>query len=218
MTYSIKLDLGGLEFTVSSDTVDGLMEEYSQLEGDPTWFLSRVQEVVPLIQRGDYVQTVSHALGGTVVSDKVDEEASGVNDGGAWDRYIEDGPAQPSDGSGGRQHTDPWDDEPVEAKPAQRRSAPSRGNTNTRPSRPEPDAKAADNVYTEKDKFGREWTIGLPDAPLCECPDPEPAARMKAKAGPNAKNPGKPYTKWKCAKGAPGGDWRSKCELDEFPS
>jgi hypothetical protein len=79
-----------------------------------------------------------------------------------------------------------------------------------RPTRSRAEADEDDGPVTTRDKFKREFTVGLPDAPDCDCG--EPAARVKAKS-----KVGKWYTTFKCAKSAPGGDWRSKCDFSEFP-
>lgn len=110
---------------------------------------------------------------------------------------------------------DPWLDPPAEAghptdaAPAStsRGPASSAGQVSTstiQPNRP------AGGGNRERDKFGRTWEIGLADAPECFCA--EPAARVHAKS-----QKGNWYTVWKCAKGSPSGDWRSRCEFSEFP-
>lgn len=190
MAYAIKFDLGGIEFNIDAPTMDDLMEDYSSAGGDPKWFLAQVQDRLPMIEQGvaaNYATPASSASRSVAPADE------------NWAvETTDEKPSKP-------QQTDPWDDAPVEdAKPARKRTAPSR-----------PAAKAAGSdaelsALTETDRFGRQWTTGLPDAPDCDCG--EPAARLKAKS-----QAGKPYTVFKCAKGAPGGDWREKCEYSEFP-
>lgn len=103
----------------------------------------------------------------------------------ADDPWGDDEPAQepPED--------DPWADESEPSRPAQRRTEAASPSTTT-------------------DRFGRVWTLGLPEAPNCHCGIP--AARLKAKS----KSSGNKYTVWKCAK-AQGQDWRDKCDFSEFP-
>lgn len=197
MIYTLTLNLGSADFSLASEDLGTLMEEYTHLGGDSNLLKVRIKEGVPHFERG----TVNSIDNSPATTETADAD---------WD---EDGPWNASGGSettSKPQKTDPWDDTPIQdSKPSGRRSAPSRDNSGS---------SSSSSAVVEQDKFGRQWTLNLPDAPMCQCNPPKPAARMKAKAGPNAKNPGKPYTKWKCAEGSPSGDWRNKCELDEFPN
>src|SRR5487761_528555 len=74
---------------------------------------------------------------------------------------------------------------------------------------PDPDPKAPAQPEVKRDKFGRTWKLNLDNAPVCDCG--EPAAQMRAKS-----QKGNYYTMWKCAHGAPDGDWRNRCEYGEF--
>jgi len=195
MSYSLKFNVDGIGFTVTADTVDELKEEYSQLGGDPKWFVTRMQEVVPEYQTGKFAFAATVAAAAEAVQDVPAPSRS------AWD---DDGPWSGRNDAEDQARKDPWDDAPVDEKPAARRSAPSRGTSRAdhEPGRNEP--------YAKTDKFDRRWTMNLPDAPMCACG--EPAARMQA-----ISQAGKRYTKYRCAKGAPDGDWQDKCDFDEFP-
>jgi hypothetical protein len=180
MTYSLEFDLGGTRFAITHPDLNDLLEEYGRMGGDAASL--RVQ--------------IKGAVNGTEHAPATQEPARPAETkSSAWD---DDGPWKSSEPSGARSRKDPWDDAPVGDRPSGARSAPSRAT--------QPDG----DVEQATDKFGRVWTTGLPDAPVCECG--LPAARMKGKS-----QAGKPYTVFKCAKGAPGGDWRSKCEFSEFP-
>lgn len=198
MTYSLRFVVGGFDFTVAENTIDDLLEQYGQMGGDPKWLLTQVQSIVPDLE----ISVDLHNSRRDEANAEADSEAKAEADSASSSAWDNDGPWSRRKPSGDKERRDPWDDAPVDEKPAVRRTAPSRGNS--------------EDTYTKTDSFGRQWTLGLPDAPTCDCG--EPAARMKGKAGPQSRNPGKPYTVFKCAKGAPDGDWRSKCDFSEFPS
>lgn len=191
MIYTMKFDLGGMEFTMSADVLEELREEYEHFGGSPESFLKRVEATVADIESGkaDFRATVE-----TAAEPRADGQRAGGSRSG-WDdpAYSSRKPAEGSDPD------DPWNSATPADRPSRGRSEPSRGNSDDEP-------------YTKTDKFGRQWTLDLPDAPMCDCG--EPAARLKAKA----RQSGKPYTVFKCAKGAPDGDWQSKCEFSEFPN
>jgi hypothetical protein len=188
MSFSVEVDLGGIKFTATEDTVEALLAQYEQMKGDSGWLLRKVQETIPLAEAGQAVGAASN---------HPDLDAAEDAQGGI-DAWAQDGPWNAAGSTQSAQKVDPWDNTPVsDNKPAQTRSAPQRQSSGQRAS-------------VETDRFGREFTLGLPDAPACNCGDP--AARVKGKS-----RQGKPYTMWKCAKEAPDGDWRSKCDFAEFP-
>jgi hypothetical protein len=107
-----------------------------------------------------------------------------------------------------QERIDPWSGQPVPEpvrKPSAARTEPSGGSSGAgRPA-------ASGTPVKDTDRFGNLWTMGLPDAPSCE--HGEAAALVKGKS-----QKGKQYTAWKCARGAPNGDWQTKCEFFEYPN
>lgn len=204
MTYSIEFTVGNTKFTMAEDSIDELMEDYEHAGGDAKWYLSEVEDVIASSREVHSNPAPTTNRGRQSAND---DAGPWGEDPGSWDDEAAPG-GGPQAASKPPARQDPWDGTEVEDKPARRRSAPSRGNQ--RPSRPAQDDSATGDVEQSTDKFGRVWTVGLPDAPTCHCG--EPAARMKAKS-----QKGNKYTKFKCAKGAPGGDWQDKCDFDEFP-
>jgi len=206
--YSLTIDLGqGANLTVQEETVEALLEGYEHMKGDGRWLTSRIMDVVQAIEAGTHDAGVNvihvHVPEAAPRDDSRQDSAGGQPE----DRWAQDGPWSKG-GSGSRQEgrgdepkTYPWDGTPVEDKGSQRRSGPSRGTS----------GDDTHGVTTQTDKFDRRWTMGLPEAPLCYCGDP--AARVQGRG----QQSGKPYTQYRCAKGAPNGDYRNKCEFSEFP-
>jgi hypothetical protein len=193
MTFSVEVDLGGIKFSATEDTVEALLKQYEQMKGDSGWLLRKVQETIPLAEAGQATMVVTH---------HPDLDAAENTQGGI-DAWAQDGPWNATGSTQSAQKVDPWDNTPVaDNRPSQTRSAPQRQSA--QPS-------GGSGAQTETDRFGREWTTGLPDAPACKHGDP--AARLKAKS-----QKGKPYTVWACAKGAPSGDYRNKCDFWEYPN
>lgn len=193
MTFSVEVDLGGIKFTATEDTVEALLAQYEQMKGDSGWLLKKVQETVPLAEAGKASTFVSY-------NPDLDAAESAQDPQDAW---AQDGPWNAAGSTQSAQKVDPWDNTPVsDNKLSQTRSAPQRQSG--------PPSGGA-GVMTETDRFGREWTTGLPDAPACK--HGEPAARLKAES-----QKGKKYTVWACSKGAPSGDYRNKCDFWEYPN
>lgn len=197
MTYTINVKLGGVQFGIIEETYEDALAEFAALGGNADLLGKMIPDAFESVLEGPTEPARSARPAPTRSSKPASEDAD----------WNSDGPWSGSEGSAKPERTDPWDDEPVaDSKPARTRSGPSRGN-----SRPAQTEEAAGEVQNKVDKFGRTWTLGLPDAPNCHCG--VPAARMKGKG----RDSGKSYTKFKCAKGAPDGDWRDKCDYDEFP-
>jgi hypothetical protein len=173
-----------------ADTIPELKDVYEQAGGDPDWLVTTMREMIPATERGEGVGALSAALVGTLQN----EAASQADN--------ETGPDEPQET---RRRVDPWSDEPVD-EPVQRRSAARSG-----PSRASSDGSSRGGVTKTQDKWGNTWTLGIPEAPLCDGHH-EPSARVNGMSRQN-----KPYTAFKCARGAPGGDWRTKCEFFQFP-
>ena len=110
----------------------------------------------------------------------------------------------------------PAETEELVDDPAAETSAPAEDESadpwGAKPSKPASTTTPAREMPYEQvtDRFGREWTMGLPDAPSCY--HGAPAARVKAKS-----QKGNWYTVWLCAKGASTTDFREKCEFKKYP-
>lgn len=192
--YEVHVTLApGLVLGVGADDVDGLVEQYEFLGGDKSWLVDKMREMVPASERGEGVGALSAIIHAEEVIDSEPEED-----------------VAPSGSQATRKVVDPWSDEEVE-EPVRRRSA---GRTEPSRAKPHPAStpQSTANVHTAEDRFGNKWTTGLPEAPNCDGHD-EPAARFKGRS-----KSGNEYTVFKCARGAPGGDWRSKCDFSEFPN
>lgn len=189
MTFSVEVDLGGIKFTATEDTVEALLAQYEQMKGDSGWLLKKVQETVPLAEAGKASTFVSY-------NPDLDAAESAQDPQDAW---AQDGPWNAAGSTQSAQKVDPWDNTPVsDNKPSQTRSAPQR-----------PAQQPSQGASRDVDKYGRVWTRGLPDAPLCNCG--LPTVRMDAKSGPTSKKPGTPYSKFRCDNPNNG------CGYDEFP-
>lgn len=205
MNYRMRVNLGPLDFNITTETLPDLLKQYSDMGGNSTELVDRIKATVARWESDGTDAAVSFGapagtdwLANPAADSRVTEPAPVVEDNSPW------GNAAPSQDSG---KVDPWTGTPVtDSKPAARPSAP-RGATPV----------ATQGAATEVDRWGNEWTTGLPDAPNCDGHN-IPAARVKAKSGPNSKTPGKLYTQWRCAEGAPSGDYRNKCDFRQFPN
>jgi hypothetical protein len=114
----------------------------------------------------------------------------------------------PSESASVSANEDPWADDGGESTDGE---DPWADDSYAAPGSSQRPAQNAADPKTTIDKFKRQWTVGLPDAPNCGCGIP--AARVRGKS----QSTGKPYTMWKCAK-APTEQWSSKCNFSEFPN
>jgi hypothetical protein len=204
MTYSVSLDLGGVTVTVSGDTVDEMVGEYKMMGGDASLLVETMRTSVANWQPGS--SRFVHVTGGQLdVPDPatvdavrtVREAVASIPD----DPWADDAPGGSGSPAAESEDVDPWKGTPVAHKTAQRRTASSGGT-----SRPQ-----GAGTYEKEDKWGNPWMFNLPDAPMCECG--ERAARFTGVG----RTSGKEYTKFKCAKGGPDGDFHNKCGYDEWP-
>jgi hypothetical protein len=235
MVYRLSMNVDeNIILSVEEQVFEDLLETFEKMGGDTQWLINTAKSAVARSLHGDPVGNVVRSMNGSVV-DAPEEDANAASrsrrasradededDAGTtrtarrsedkadpWAKDRDDYPGEASvareavTGSTktqSRRQSDPWgapieDDEPEE-RPRQRRSAPRDDDEG--------------GVTVTKDKFNREWTIGLEDAPDCACGIP--AARMKAKA----QKTGKWYTQWRCSKAA-GSDYKNKCSYSEFP-
>lgn len=221
MTYRLSLAVDpNICLEIEEANFEDLLDLFEKMKGDRQWLINAAKASVARSLHGEAVGNVVRAMDGDVIADDSPDDAPpqgngrrapaasgrGGANGGRTARRSDEGPADPWASGGDAQPDseptdgDPWGEDNPPAPRGRQRSTQGRsgGNSGGRP-------------HVEKDRFDREWTTGLPDAPDCNCG--EPAARCKAKS-----QAGKWYTTWKCAKGAPGGDWQSKCEFSEFPN
>jgi hypothetical protein len=196
MQYYVQFPVGGLTFGASADSVEELLEHFGKMGGDSKWLLKEVMSVAPGLD------SASAPVNVTTRSAEPDLDAAenlGKDEADAWSQNGPWGGGSQTDSK--PQKRDPWTQEPVEdSRPAQRRSAPSRATSDG-------GSQGAEVIV---DRFGREFALGLPEAPNCD--HGEPAARMKAKS-----QAGKRYTQWVCAKAA-GDDYKQKCDFKEWPN
>ena len=239
MTYRLSLAVdANICLEIEQDDLRELISEFERMGGDSAWLVNAAKASVARSLHGEAVGNVVRSMTGSVIEDADDTATQrsasgrGATNGRGASRATERDDAgttrtaRRSDDS----PADPWasdrDDYPGEAAVARRTLTSSkptdsdpwgedthdepqgRQRTTQSHTRSHPD-DGATGITTTRDKFEREWTIGLPEAPECDCP--APAARVKAKS-----QAGKWYTTWKCAKGA-GSDYRDKCSFSEFP-
>jgi hypothetical protein len=195
MNYRMRINLGILDFNVTTDTLDELLEQYEKMKGDPNWLLRTVQETVMRVESGQSAAVTAHP------DLDAAETASQDGDVDSWGQGQDDSPWA-SETTQEPENTDPWDNTPVApAKPAARRSAPPRGNS----------GGGGSGAHISTDPWGNKWTTGLPGAPECDGHG-LPAAKVKAKS-----QAGNDYEAWKCALGGPDSDDRSaKCDFFKF--
>jgi len=195
--YSITIALvPGAELTVTGADTEELMEQYELMGGSGAWLVEKMKEMVPATENGEGVGALTAAINAALDSPAMVEN----------DESALDGPET------GQERVDPWSGEKVR-EPARRRSAartePSRTSSAHPASRPQ--RNTGDHGPVERtDRFGGRWVLGLPDAPLCDHQEPAALHTWEKRAGGKA-------TAFKCAKGAPDGDWKNKCEFFEFP-
>ena len=198
-SYRIEITLApGINFAVVSESVDDLLTEYEQIKGNRDWLVEQIMSMVPATEAGEGVGALSAAIAETLDNDTSSEEAD-RQERDAYEREAE----KPVE------RVDPWSGKTV-TEPARRRSAartePSRGSSAGA------STGTSSNIRRERDRFGNQWTGGLPEAPNCTGHN-EPSARFKGKS-----RAGNEYTVYKCARGAPwSDDWKSKCNFSEFP-
>jgi hypothetical protein len=194
-SYRIEVALApGINFAVVAESVDELLDEYEHIKGNREWLVEQVMAMVPATEAGEGVGALQAAIAGTLVeSEPVDEPGTDTPQ-NAPQNVVE--------------RVDPWSGKTV-TEPARRRSAP-----RTEPSRAIPDgapsAASSSSVRRDTDRFGSQWTFGLPEAPDCEHGERSAMVKGQSRAG-------KDYTAYKCARGGPGGDWRTKCEFFKYP-
>jgi hypothetical protein len=197
MQYSIEFPVGGLTFGVAADSVNELLDHFGKMGGDTTWLLQEVQNAAPNL---DKVPVVVRATAHPDLD--AAETVNPDDDTDSWGRGKDDSPWGASEPAAEPVNDDPWGAAPGStSKPAQRRSAPSRGNS----------GGGGSGARISTDPWGGEWTTGLPGAPECDGHG-LPAARVKAKS-----QAGNQYEAWRCALGGPDSDDRSaKCDFFKF--
>lgn len=196
--YQLTIELGNGSFSAIDDDLTALQTLFSRMGGEGSLVDLVKQNVGDLGKAATLsVQTQTSTTGNRATAQNQTaskSHASPVND--PWDDDVSGTQtARPSD------EGDPWaTDDPTETPAGAGGSRRSGGN-----------AADASGLVKTKDDFGRTWTVGLPDAPICDCGEPA------AKCNGRAQRTNKPYTVWKCAK-ATGSDWQDKCEFSEFPN
>lgn len=197
-SYRIEVAVApGVNFAVVAESVDELLTEYEGVKGNREWLVEQIMSMVPATEAGEGVGALQAAIAG-VVNDpgtmSADGDPEGYGDPDGSESVVE--------------RVDPWSGdvvrEPARKRPAAR-TAPSR---TTSPGAPT--AASSSSVRRDTDRFGNEWTYGLPEAP--DCDHGEKAAMVKGRS-----RAGKDYTAYKCSRGGPGGDWRTKCEFFKYP-
>ena len=227
MTYRLSMAVDdNIQLEIEEPNFIDLLNLFEKMGGDKDWLVNTAKASVAASLHGEAARVITRSLGGNVKEDVQEQGASpaarsatGANGRGSTAGSGQTAPRSdpwasdqeyPGEASVARdtltssrpRNDDPWGTEIPEESTEERQQRPSQGRT-----RPAP----AGAGNTEKDKWGNEWTLGLTDAPECDCY--ETAARVKAKS-----KAGKWYTVFRCAKGGPGGDWKSKCEFSEFPN
>lgn len=209
MSYELEIFVDeNIALRLRHESFADLTAEFAKMGGDPDWLVNSVKSAVASSLHGEAVRVAVRSLGGSVISDEpafvpepAEEIAPPPSAPASDDPWG--APTQGESASAPQSQGDPWGG--GNSQPAQ--SAPQQPTQNAAA----PAQSSGSSIEMSTDKFGREWTTGLPDAPTCGCGDK--AVRMKAKS----KNGGKWYTKWKCAKGNTS-DYRNKCAYDEFTS
>jgi hypothetical protein len=223
MKFQLSLSLGPSGHIVfEGEQFSEITEWWEAAGGTVEWLSKRIHDVVEASEEGPGAANIILGLGGEVVS-KADPTtsaargtqagkgdarsartagAAGRNARPVQDAPLPDAPDDDDDDLNPGSEVDPWDEpeQPTRPTPERHGSAPG-GNR----------APRDQGKGVLKDNFGRIWTLNLPDAPDCNCG--EPAGKMVGKS----QSTGKRYTVWRCAKDAPGGDYRDKCDFSEFP-
>jgi hypothetical protein len=197
----------GAALDVETDSWDELLEQYAKMGGKNAWLLDQIKSVVADVEtNGGVAQVTSSALNGAVVA--TEEVVSSASP----DSEPAPSADQASPASGSQTappSNDPWTVSAPEEDTQWPGEATVAREAITKPqTAPAPTAVPSGGITKSTDKFNREFTMGLPDAPNCLCNIP--AARMKAKS-----QKGKWYTQWKCSK-SNGDNWREKCDYSEF--
>jgi hypothetical protein len=241
MTYRLSMAVdANLCMEIEEQVFDDLLDLFERMGGDRQWLINAAKASVARSLHGEAAGNVVRSMNGSVHdADATAEQRSAggrtvSNARGASDATAtgdagttrtarrSDEPADPwagdrSDYPGeatvarraltgtGPSDGDPWGEDTASDPNGRERPAQGRAQGAERP------ARGRGGTETTSDKFGREFTTGLPEAPDCECG--QSAARMKAKG----RDSGKWYTKWVCAK-AVGSDYRDKCGYSEFVS
>jgi hypothetical protein len=226
-----------IRLQIEEEVFDDLLATFERMGGDTQWLVNTAKAAVARSLNGDPVGNVVRSMNGRVIAeDAGDEDVNSASPRSRASRASERGddagttrtarrsdePSDPwaadrGDYPGeatvarraltgtGPSDGDPWGEDTADGPRGSQRPAEGRAQGAERP------ARGRGGTETTSDKFGREFTTGLPEAPDCECG--QPAARMKAKG----RDSGKWYTKWVCAK-AVGSDYRDKCGYSEFMS
>lgn len=183
----------GIKFNLTADTVDELLTEYEQVKGNGSWLTEQIMSMIPATEQGEGVGALSEALVGTVQAELASPS--------------EDVPADEPETASER--VDPWSGEKVRETPRNRsasRSAPSRATSRHPASTP---ASTNSPVEVLQDRWGGKWTIGLPEAPNCDHGQPAALKDWTSRSGKRTKA-------YKCANGAPGGDFNDQCEFFDY--
>jgi hypothetical protein len=230
MVYRLSMAVDdNLCLEIEEPQFEDLLNLFEKMGGEKAWLINTAKAAVAASLHGEAVRTIVRSLGGTVVEDTETPRTAGAepasNGHGA---STATGSADSAAGTRTAPHSDPWATEreeyPGEASVAREAlTGPGGGDadpwgsgngggtqTQQRSAPAQPQASGGGGITVTKDKFGGEYTLGLPEAPGCDCG--EPAARLKTKS-----KAGKFYTVWRCAKAA-GSDWRDKCAFSEFPN
>lgn len=220
MTFSLTLVLGpGATLQVGGDTVEELAQSFVDLGGDPARIKEEAEQAVADYMDGSLqpAEVKLFSLNGDL-----DQAEAVVRHGLQDPEPADDADAmvtagEPESDPEPEVDNDPWGVPATARKPAASSSAPRRANSGAGAAQARRESQASGprgtGIHKSKDNFGREWTTGLPNAP--ECDHGEAAARIVAK---QRKDPTKTYTQWVCAKGAPGGEWRDKCDFKKWPN
>lgn len=229
MKFQLSLSLGPSGHIVfEGEEFREIAEWWEAAGGKVEWLTTRLHELVEAAEEGPAAATVILGLGGQVIERKSDPTTPAASGGRGSSQGTQYARTAGAAGKNGRKtdevplpetsdddsepswyvpdepadDVDPWDEPERPTKPApERHGSPPGGNR----------APRDRSKGQLRDNFGRLWTLNLPDAPECDCG--EPAGKMVG----TSQSTGKRYTVWRCAKDAPGGDYREKCDFSEFP-
>jgi hypothetical protein len=213
VTYRLSMNIdNNLHLEIEEPVFKDLISLFQRMGGDEKWLVNAARAAVARSLHGEAIGNLTRAgVHGTVIDEEEIPPSRNSSSGrkadtaDPWSSDRNDYPGEASVARGaltgsGPADGDPWgqgtQDEPHE------RQRPAAGREQSRES-------GARRTKTTTDKFGREFTMGLPEAPDCDCGIA--AARMKAKG----RDSGKWYSKWVCSK-AVGSDYRDKCDFSEF--
>ena len=231
MVYRLSMAVDdNLCLEIEEPQFEDLLDLFEKMGGEKAWLINTAKAAVAASLHGEAVRSIVRSLGGTVVEDTETPRTAGAGVASSGHgASTATGPTASAAGTQTAPHSDPWATEreqyPGEASVAREAlTGPGGGDADPwgsgagdgsqarqRPAQPRSQASAPRNDITViKDKFGGEYTLGLPEAPDCDCG--ELAARLKTKS-----KAGKFYTVWRCGKAA-GNEWRDKCAFSEFPN